>query len=61
MKTSTRFGIEKSDSGIALLGYEGFENRRAWEAFRFAVHPQHDDARSAHGVDVGFIVILPGV
>ncbi len=61
MKTATRFGVEKSDSGIALTCYEGFENRRAWEALRFPIHPKHNDARDAHGVDVGFIVILPGV
>lgn len=60
MKTATRFGVEKSDSGIALTCYEGFENRRAWEAFRFPVHPKHDDARWAHDVDVQFTVVLPG-
>jgi len=45
---------------LAAILWFGFENRRAWEALRFPVHPKHDDARSAHDVDVLFTVILPG-
>jgi hypothetical protein len=59
MKTATRFGTDKSDAGIALRSFEGFGNRRAWEALLFCYHPRHQGARDAHGVDTLFTVILP--
>jgi hypothetical protein len=57
---SPRFGTDKH-TGTALRAFEGVENRRAWEAFLFCVHPRHHGARDAHGVDVAFTVLLPSV
>ncbi len=59
MKTATRFGTDKSDAGIALRSFEGFENRRAWEALLFCYHPKHQGSRDRLGVDTLFTVILP--
>lgn len=58
MKTATRFGTDKF-LGTALRSFDGVENRRAWEAMLFPVHPQHNEMRSTHGVDVMFTVLLP--
>jgi hypothetical protein len=60
MKTFRRFGTDK-DLGTALRAFEGFENRRAWEAFLFCIHPKHYLARVAHEVDTAFTVILPRI
>lgn len=58
MKTAIRFGTDKY-RGTALRVFEGVENRRAWEAFLFCVHPRHHGARDVYGIDVAFTVLVP--
>ena len=58
MKTAIRFDTDKYP-GTALRVFEGVENRRAWEAFLFCVHPHHHGARDVHRVEVAFTVAMP--
>lgn len=58
MKTATRFGTDKCID-TALRVFEGFENRRAWEALLFPIHPRLHYMRCVHEVETAFTVILP--
>lgn len=51
------FGTDKY-LGTALCCFEGVTNRRAWDAFCFAIHPKHDGNRDRAGIDVQFTAFL---
>lgn len=53
-----RFGTEKDES-IALRCYAGMENRRAWDALSFPVHPCHDHDRDRVQATLWFAVYVP--